>query len=183
MGKEEHEERLTNVCFANNIMLRAKSCDELIYIVGKSDLGAGRHWLAVEFAENKVSENRFVSEPCNFLEMAGCCVAIWVNYGKLFCGDLFKRNWAKSEATRGISEVSTRELLPTPQQQFVGNYLAKNLLSREPFLVAPSCLFLLFLGCPLFSLFRLGLGASGGAWNHLKKTGRRCSHLEVGALL
>ena len=64
------QERFTNVRFADDIMLYAKSCNQLIHMLQKSDLGAGRHWIAVEVAENKNLNNRFASEP--YFPGSGC---------------------------------------------------------------------------------------------------------------
>ena len=94
VGKEE---RLTNVRFADDIMLYAKSCSELMQMLESLILELGAIGLQLNSRKTKILTTASLASP-TFLEIAGSFVEVlWGDrshsyLGKLLCGDLSKRS-------------------------------------------------------------------------------------------
>ena len=94
VGKEE---RLTNVRFADDIMLYAKSCSELMQMLESLILELGAIGLQLNSRKTKILTTASLASP-TFLEVAGSFVEVlWGDLshsylGKLLCGDLSKRS-------------------------------------------------------------------------------------------
>ena len=91
------EVRLTNVRFADDIMLYAKSCSELMQMLESLILELGAIGLQLNSRKTKILTTASLANP-TFLEVAGSFVEVlWGDrshsyLGKLLCGDLSKRS-------------------------------------------------------------------------------------------